>query len=69
MKIYYLYAERHSDYGRTEFGYYKNPKTAQKVKDTEHENAKKNKRNSDGYKVDGYFESDWELEEIEVDES
>ena len=67
MKIYYVYAERHQgEYGRSDFGYWTSKKKAKKAKEDGMKSALKDKENSYGYSVDGYYESDWYIEEIEV---
>jgi len=66
IKIYYVYAERGNDYGRTNFGYYTSRKKALKAKENGMKEAKKDKENTEWYKVDGYYENDWDIEEIKV---
>ena len=68
MIIYYLYAERHPIYGRNDYGYFTKYKTAEKLKDKEYKRIKKDKSNTITYKLDGYYNEDWHIEEIEVNE-
>jgi len=66
MKIYYLYAERSPEYGRTDIGYYKKYESAVMAWAEKHEQAKRNPRNSSGYKVDGYYITDFHIKEINI---
>jgi len=68
MKIYHVYAERHlGEYGREEFGYYTSRKKAEKAKSDGMKKARQDRRNGYGFKVDGYFEEDWNIDEIDVE--
>lgn len=65
-KIYYVYAERASEYGRTDLGYFTSKKKAENCVKEYHEKAKRDKVNSEGYKVDGFYLSDFHVSGIEV---
>jgi hypothetical protein len=66
--IYHLYAERHmGEYGTTDFGYFSSKKRALEVRQKEWERIKKDSLNTEHCKMDGYYESDWHIDEIKVE--
>lgn len=62
IKYYELYAERHPDYGRTVIGNYSTHRLAKKILG----DMKKKHVGKGLESTDGYFEGDWDIEEIKI---